>query len=155
LIPFLVLLFGTLVFRLLSLTGILFFASWQHALRAGLALMFFLTASAHWGRKRADLLQMVPPRIPFPRLMVTLTGLAEIAGAGGILWQRTAPLAAVGLMLLLLAVFPANVYAARHSMTVGGSKVTGLPLRTILQVVFLLTTFAAGFGFSYLGYISL
>lgn len=149
-IPFLALLFGTLVFRLLGLIGLPFFASWQHALRAGLAIMFFLTASAHWGRKRTDLLRMVPPRIPFPRFIVTLTGLAEIAGAIGILWQRTAPLAAVGLMLLLLAVFPANVYAARHSMTIGGSKVTSLPIRTVLQVVFLLAIFAAGFGFPYL-----
>jgi uncharacterized membrane protein len=149
LIPLLALLFGTLVFRLLGLVGMSFFASWQHALRAGLAVMFLLTASAHWGRKRADLLRMIPPRIPFPRSIVTLTGLAEIAGAIAILWQRTAPLAAVGLMLLLLAVFPANVHAARHSITIGSSKVTSLPLRTILQVVFLLATFAAGFGFPY------
>lgn len=145
-IPFLALLFGTLVFRLLGLIGIPFFASWQHALRGGLAVMFFLTSSAHWGRKRADLLRMIPPRIRFPGPIVTMTGLAEIAGAIGILWQRTAPWTAVGLILLLLAVFPANIYAARHSMTIGGSKVTRLPLRTILQVVFLLAIFAAGFG---------
>ena len=149
-IPFLVLLFGTMLFRLLGLVGIPFLTDWQHALRAELAAMFLLTASAHWGRKRPDLLRMVPPWYPSQEALITLTGLAEIAGAIGILWQRTAPWAAVGLMLMLVAVFPANVYAARHSLTIGGSKTTSLALRTVLQAVFLLATFAVGFGFPHL-----
>jgi uncharacterized membrane protein len=145
-IPFFVLLFASLFFRLLGYLGVPFFAVWQHALRAALAAMFLLTASAHWGRRRADLVRMVPPRFPLPAAMVTLTGLAEIAGAIGIVWQTTAPWAAGGLILLLLAVFPANIYAARHSLAIGSRKVTSLPLRTVLQAVFLLATFAAGFG---------
>lgn len=154
-IPFPVLLIGTLLFRLLGLAGISFFAAWQHALRAGLAAMLLLTASAHWGGKRPDLVLMVPPQFPFREMLVTSVGLAELAGAAGILWDRTAPAAAVGLMLMLIAVFPANIYAARHSLTIGSAKVTGIPLRAVLQVVFFLAVFAAGFGLPHLHQISL
>jgi len=50
----------------------------------GLAGMFFLTASAHWGRRRADLIRMVPKNFPRPDFLVTLTGTCEILGAIGI-----------------------------------------------------------------------
>lgn len=145
-VPFLVLVFGYLFFRALGFAGITFFANWQHSLRAALAIMFLLTASAHWGRKRVDLMRMVPPRFGNPGILVTLTGVAEIAGAIGLLWSKTAPLASAGLVVLLIAVFPANVFAARRSLTIGGSKVPSLPVRTTLQLIFLLATFAAGFG---------
>jgi uncharacterized membrane protein len=144
-IPFFTLLITTLFFRLLGILGVAYFATWQHALRGGLAIMFLLTASAHWGRLRPDLIRMVPPGFPSPATMVTLTGLAEIVGAVGILWQKTAPWAAAGLILLLLAVFPANVYAARHSLTLGGRPVPTLPVRTLLQIIFLAAIFVAGF----------
>jgi uncharacterized membrane protein len=71
------------------------------ALRIALAMMFLLTASAHWGRRRADLVRMVPAAFPNPELMVTVTGLAEIAGAVGLLLPGTARWAAVGLAALL------------------------------------------------------
>lgn len=141
-----VLLAVTLLLRLLGLAHVAFFASWQNALRGGLAAMFLLTASAHWGRRRPDLVRMVPPRFPAPESLVTLTGFAEIAGAVGLLWQKTAPFAAVGLILMLIAVFPANIYAARHSLTIGGVKVPGVPVRTLMQVIFILAIFYAGFG---------
>ena len=78
--------------------------------------------------------------------MVTLTGLAEIAGALGLLVPRLAPWAAGGLALLLLTVFPANVHAARHALSIGGRPVTPLVTRTLLQVVFLVAVLAAGFA---------
>jgi hypothetical protein len=33
--------------------------------------------------------------------------------------------------------FPANVRAARHDLTLGGKTATTLPLRTLLQVIFI------------------
>src|SRR5262249_15318391 len=103
-------------------------------------------ASAHWGRRRPDLVRMVPPRFPRPERMVTLTGIAEIAGAVGLLVPVLAPWAAAGLALLLLAVFPANVHAARPALTIGGRPATPLVARTVLQVVFLAAVLAAGFA---------
>jgi uncharacterized membrane protein len=53
---------------------------------------------------------MVPPFLPAPELLVTVTGVLELAGAAGLVWSRTAPWAAGGLSALLVAMFPANVY---------------------------------------------
>jgi uncharacterized membrane protein len=58
---------------------------WHTALRVGLAGMFLLTASAHWGRRRPDLIRMIPSGFPRPELLVTLTGICEILGAIGLL----------------------------------------------------------------------
>jgi uncharacterized membrane protein len=43
--------------------------------------MFLLTASAHWGKRRRDLIRMVPGVFPQPDLLVTLSGMLEIVGA--------------------------------------------------------------------------
>lgn len=115
---------------------------WWTALRFALAGMFLLTASAHWGKKRPDLVGMVPPQFRRPELLVTLTGIAELAGAVGLMVRQTAPWAALGLALLLLAMFPANVYAARQRRTIGGKPVTPLAARTVIQLVFVAATLA-------------
>ena len=83
---------------------------------------------------------MVPPALPEPGLLVTVTGVLELAGAVGLLWRRTAPWAAAGLSVLLVAMFPANVYAALAGLTLGGAPAMALLPRTLLQVVFLAAT---------------
>jgi uncharacterized membrane protein len=97
--------------------------------------MLLITSSAHWGAKRADLVAMVPPFFPQPELLVTMTGIFELLGAAGLLVPRTSRLAAAALVLLFVALFPANIYAARQHLTIGGKPVTELPLRTAAQVV--------------------
>jgi uncharacterized membrane protein len=144
--PFIVLVTSFAVLRSLGFLGVEVLDSWVTSLRGALSLMFLLTASAHWGRKRADLVRMVPPSLPDPNLLVTLTGVAEVAGAVGLLVPRLAPWAAGGLAALLVAVFPANVRAAREGLSIGGRPATPLLVRTTLQVVFLTTVLAAGFG---------
>jgi uncharacterized membrane protein len=144
--PFIVLLTSFGALWLLGLFGVRALASWVTCLRGALALMFLVTASAHWGRRRPDLVRMVPPGLPNPDLLVTLTGVAEILGAIGLLVPSLAPWAAAGLALLLIAVFPANIRAAREALTIGGAPATPLVARTILQVVFLAAVLAAGFG---------
>ena len=59
--------------------------------------------------------RIVPPYLPAPRVLVAVSGAAEIAGGLGLLLPATRRPAALGLMLLLVAVFPANVYMARHN----------------------------------------
>src|SRR2546425_683145 len=118
--------------------------SWIICLRGGLAAMFLLTASAHWGKRRPDLIGMVPSAFPRPDLIVTMTGLLEILGAVGLLFPATASVAAVFLAGLLIAMFPANVRAALQGLTIGGKTATRLPLRTFLQIVFIAALLAAG-----------
>jgi uncharacterized membrane protein len=142
--PLIALLVGSAVARVAGLLGVDAVDGWQPALRCGLALMFGLTASAHFvGGRRADLVAMVPPRLPAPDLLVTVTGGLEVAGAVGVLIPATAPWAATGLALLMLAMFPANVSAARRRLTLGGRPVTALVPRTVLQVVFVAAAIAA------------
>lgn len=52
---------------------------------------------------------IMPPALPFPRELVYLSGGAEIAGGIGLLMERTRRAAGIGLILLLLAVWPANL----------------------------------------------
>jgi uncharacterized membrane protein len=113
-------------------------SGWHTPLRVGLAAMFLLTAGAHFIGMRDELVAMVPPALPEPGLLITITGILEALGAIGLLVRRTAPAAAVGLTVMLLAMFPANVH---HALSV-----EGLPLydqlvpRTLMQLVFVAAT---------------
>ena len=137
------------LFVALSLAGRLgapFVWGWWTSLRLALAGMFLLTASAHWGKRRTDLVRMVPPVFPRPDLLVTLTGILEILGALGLLHPDTARPVACGPCLLLFCLFPANVRAARERMTIGGRPVPPLFERTAIQIVFVAATLAVAFG---------
>ena len=120
--------------RLLGLLGVGALDGWWPALRVGLALMFLLTGLAHFGLgRRAGLIAMVPPRLPRPDLLVTITGVLELAGALGLLLPVTARLAAGCLAVLMLAMFPANYSAARRRLV----RVMPLPARTVIQLIFI------------------
>jgi uncharacterized membrane protein len=108
------------------------------ALRFALAAMFAFTALSHFlPRTRADLVRMVPPALPAPGLLVALTGVLELAGAAGLLWRPLTRAAAVGLAVLLVAMLPANVHAARAApggLTIAGRPVMPLRRRVPLQL---------------------
>ncbi len=56
--------------------------------------------------------QIVPPALPNPAALVAVSGAAELAGALGLFVPASRGPAALGLIALLIAVFPANVYMA-------------------------------------------
>jgi uncharacterized membrane protein len=135
--PLIALVGGFAMARLAGLLGVDALDGWHPALRVALALMFLVTGIAHFAPPlRRGLVAMVPPALPRPDLLVTVTGVLELAGAAGLLLPATARLAAGGLALLMLAMFPANVSAARRGLTLGGKPVTPLPLRTAEQVLY-------------------
>jgi uncharacterized membrane protein len=138
--PLIVLVFVTLVLFAAGAAGVRRLRPWPVALRGGLAAMFLLTGVSHFVGMRQDLINMVPPALPAPGLLVTVTGVLELAGAAGLLWRRTAPWAAGGLSALLIAMFPANVYAAVEGLTLGGAPATALVPRTLMQLLFLAAT---------------
>jgi uncharacterized membrane protein len=142
-IPVIALLLGTSSARLAGVAGVDALDDWQMSVRAGLAGMLLLTGSAHWGRRRSDLIAMVPQGLPRPGQLVSLTGALELAGAAGLLVSGTAPYAAAGVALLFLAMFPANISAARRQLTLNGQPVTPLPQRTAMQALFLIAAVAA------------
>ncbi|MDU0199723.1 MULTISPECIES: hypothetical protein [Paenibacillus] len=143
-IPFYALIVSYLIFWVLGLLGVSHFEGWHTPMQGAVAVMLLLTASAHWGKRRPDLIRMVPPAFPRPDLIVTITGWLEIAAAIGILFPATSRVASICLIVLLIAMFPANVRAARHKLTIGGEPTPSLPVRTVLQLVFLAAIYLAG-----------
>jgi uncharacterized membrane protein len=111
---FLSLVLGSLAARVVGWFGVDYVDSWPAAIAVGLAVMFTMTGVAHFvpGMRR-DMIAIVPPRLPKPALLVTITGVLELLGAVGVLYPPTRVDAAVCLFALMLVMFPANVYASR------------------------------------------
>src|SRR5256885_8467353 len=82
--------------------------------------MFFIVAGALHFLFPAQYLRMLPPFLPWPRVLVWISGAAEILGGVGLLLPRWRRPAAYGLIVLLIAVFPANVYIAVAHVTFAG-----------------------------------
>ena len=135
--PTVVLIGSWLLLRLIGLLGVGVLDSWVFPLRGALAAMFLLTAVARLSpRRRSDLIAMVPPSLPRPALLVSITGVLEVVGAAGLLLSATARPAAACLALVLVLMFPANVHAARVGGSLGGRAVTPLLPRTAMQILF-------------------
>ncbi len=81
---------------------------------------------------------MVPAALPAPAALVYISGVAEICGGLGLILPQTRKLAGWGLVLLYLAVFPANVNMALNDLPLGGDPVPSwalwarLPLQAVL-----------------------
>lgn len=133
--PLIALLAGTLLARLVGTQGLAPVSSWPAAVAVGLAAMFTLTGIAHFVPKmRAAMIAIVPPRIPAPGFLVALTGVLELLGAIGVLIPSTRAVAAGCLGVLLVVMFPANVYAASQR---SNPLSTPLGWRTAEQLLFL------------------
>ena len=131
-------LFGSwLVLRGVGALGIEALASWQASARCALAVMFVFTGIAHFTRVKHEMARMVPRVFVRPMLMVYLTGVCELAGAIGLIEPRTRAAASVALIVMMIAMFPANIKAAREGLTIGGKLATPLWLRTPMQVLFI------------------
>jgi uncharacterized membrane protein len=77
-----------------------------------LAAAFFIVAGINHFVRPAMYRQIVPPGFPAPERLVAISGIAEIAGGLGLLIPRLRRPAGWGLLALLIAVFPANIYMA-------------------------------------------
>jgi uncharacterized membrane protein len=140
------LLLGTLAARLAGWLGVDYADSWPAAIAVGLAAMFVMTGVAHFVNPlRRDMIAIVPPRLPSPGLLVTVTGVLELIGAAGLLFPPSRIAAAVCLFVLMLVMFPANVYAARMPNP-PKSMNTRLGLRTVEQIVFVGAALVVGLG---------
>lgn len=132
-----VLLISLLLFRGLGAIGVSLFGTWMASTRYALAVMFLFTSTAHFNKMRHDLVRMMPAIFRNPMPLVYFTGVCEILGALGILLPRTRSLAGFCLCLFLLTVLPANIKAARESLTIAGRRATALWLRIPMQLLFL------------------
>ena len=84
--------------------------------------------------------RIMPPYLPAHRELVLLSGACEIAGGVGLLWGRTRRAAGIGLVLLLLAVWPANLQMALDARGAAKPAVeqallwARLPLQPLLMI---------------------
>jgi len=137
---------GTLGARLVGWLGVDYVNSWPQAFAVGLAAMFVMTGVAHFVNPlRRDMIAIVPPRLPAPGLLVTITGVLELLGAAGLLYPPTRVAAAVCLFVLMLVMFPANIYAARMPNP-PKSMTSRLDVRTAEEVVYLAAAVVVGLG---------
>jgi uncharacterized membrane protein len=136
-IPLFLLLGSLLLFRLLGFRGVAVFANWHESTVYALAVLFSFTGVAHFGPLSADVEKMLPPWVPWPKATVFLTGILEILGAIGLIVPETRRLAGTCLIIFLVAVFPANIHAAKTNVSLSGRPVTPLWVRAPMQVLFI------------------
>lgn len=86
-------------------------------MRVALASMFLLTGISHFTSTESMLL-MVPEFLPLRREAIYLSGVAELAGAAGLFVPPLRRAAGLGLAVLLVAVFPANINVALNNIQV-------------------------------------
>lgn len=142
-IVLLILVLSCLIFRGLGFAGIAIFASWQVSARDALGVMLVFTGVSHFTSMKEDFVRMMPSFIPWPRALVYLTGLCEIAGAAGLVFPEFRRAAGYALIAFFLAVLPANIHAARAGVTLRGKPATGLWLRIPMQILFIAIAFWA------------
>ncbi len=111
-------------------------SSWRDAGRGALVVMFLFTGVSHFSSLKYDFAAMIPEPLPDGLWVIYLTGVFEIAGAIGLLVPRTRRLAGICLVLLMVAMFSANVNAALNGIPLGGDAPTPLWLRAPMQLLF-------------------
>ena len=88
--PLIALLAGSIAARIVGWLGVDYVDTWVKAIAVGLAAMFVLTGVAHFVPPlRGSLIAIVPPRLPAPGLLVSITGVLEFLGAVGLLVPAT------------------------------------------------------------------
>ncbi|MDQ3855531.1 MAG: DoxX family protein [Chloroflexota bacterium] len=136
-ISLIVLVVSLIILRGAGWLGVRHFSTWRDAGRYALAVMFMFTGVSHFTSMKHDFAAMIPSPLPNDLWVIYLTGVFEMAGAIGLLIPRTRRLAGICLGLLLLAMFPANVYAALEDIPLSGRPPTTLWLRTPMQLLYI------------------
>jgi len=85
----------------------------------------------------AFFLKVMPPYLPFHKELVLVSGVVEVLLGVLLLVPRSSQMAAWGIVALLIAVFPANLYVFQHQDLLPAPPVIHL-LRLPLQGVFIL-----------------
>jgi uncharacterized membrane protein len=113
-----------------------------------LLALFFIAAGANHFVSPEIYRALMPPALPGPDFLIALSGVAEIAGGVGVLIPRLRRAAGWGLIALLVAVFPANLHAAFHGLSIGDTVVPAWVLwaRLPFQLVFVAWVWVCCFG---------
>jgi uncharacterized membrane protein len=104
----------------------------------GLMTLFYFVAGLNHFWHPSDYLHIMPPYLPYPLLLVQFSGFAESFLGVLLIWKKIRRWTCYGVIALLIAIFPANIYM----LTSGGAGTTfphwALVLRLPLQAVLIL-----------------
>ena len=98
------------------------------------ALIFITAGTLHFV-KTDFFVQIMPPFIPWHFFWVYLSGIFEIILGVMLLIPKFSRIADYGLIVLLIGVFPANIYMAMNPQLFPEFGLTGLYLRLPIQFV--------------------
>ncbi|MCB4799550.1 DoxX family protein [Tamlana sp. PT2-4] len=115
--------------------------------RLAMAIMLVFTAIGHFAFTKG-MSMMIPKVIPFKSSFVYLTGIFEILLAIGLLIPKLKTISGWTLIIFLLLLLPANVYAAINHVnyqngTFNGNGLVYLWFRIPLQILFIIWTYAS------------
>ena len=78
---------------------------------------------------------LIPEFLGYPRLINTISGIAEMLLALGLIFERTRKLSAWGILLMLIAFIPSHFYFIQLGGCVDGGLCTGLLIAWVRLVV--------------------
>ena len=136
-VPFYIFVISSLLLRGVGWLGVPFLNSWQQAVRVALTITFLFTGATHFTEMKQDYAAMIPSPFPKSLWLIYLTGILEIAGAIGLSLPRVRGIAGICLIVLLVALFPANINAALNNIPFQGQPPTALWLRALIQICFI------------------
>jgi uncharacterized membrane protein len=87
----------------------------------GITLVFCFTGVGHF-IKTEPMAEMLPTWVPWRIPLVYVTGVGEIAAAIALLIPRLRKFTGLGLVFMLVALLPVNVYAAMNQIGMGGHQ---------------------------------
>lgn len=99
-----------------------------------MAIIYILAGINHFRVPRLYI-KMIPPALPFPKVLNIISGMAEILLGVLLCIPATSTFAAWGIIILLVAVFPANLYMYTNEKAAMGLPKWVRLLRLPLQLV--------------------
>ena len=119
----------------ISITLKLPFGFWKKLVLFGLAAFFIYFGIDHFINPDFYL-SIMPPLFPLHEEAVYISGFFEIVGGIGVLIPRFRKIAGWGLVALLIAVYPANIYMAISPEAFPDIPIEILYFRLVLQFLF-------------------
>lgn len=101
--------------------------------RVGLTLFFIFTGLGHFIRTQ-QMAAMLPLSVPYRTELVYLTGVLELLGAIGVWIPKLTRLTGFLLILMLVALLPANIYSAINRVDFGGHEAG--PIYLLVRIPF-------------------
>lgn len=106
-----------------------------------MAVLYLLAGANHF-RKPDMYKKIIPPYFPNPKLLNAITGITEITLGIGLCIPAISEYCAIGIIALLIAVFPANLFMITDDVAALGLPLWMRLLRLPLQIVLILWAYA-------------